>query len=126
MSESFQRETRQRRAIRRVLLDSSRPLTPEEVQELGQRHVPGLGLATVYRNVKLLADEGWLAQVELPGSPVRYELAERPHHHHFVCHACDQAFDVHGCPPKVESMAPEGFQVESHDIILYGLCPTCT
>jgi len=126
VAEAFQRETRQRRAIRRVLLDSSRPLTPEEVQALGQRDVPGLGLATVYRNVKLLAEEGWLSMVELPGSPVRYELAERPHHHHFLCTSCDQAFDVHSCPPEVETMAPSGFAVESHEIILYGLCPTCT
>jgi len=126
VSENFQRETKQRRAIRRVLLDSSRPLTPEEVQEFGQRDVPNLGLATVYRNVKLLAEEGWLSTVELPGSPVRYELAERPHHHHFLCTSCDQAFDVHDCPPRVEAMAPSGFEVESHEIILYGLCPTCT
>jgi len=80
----------------------------------------------VYRNLKLLTEEGWLSPVELPGSPVRYELSERPHHHHFLCHVCDQAFDVHACPPSVESMAPAGFAVESHEIILYGRCPTCT
>mgnify|MGYP001033598840 CR=1 FL=1 len=125
MTQGAQRETRQRKAIRRVFLDSSRPLTPEEVQEAGQRDVPGLGIATVYRNVKLLSDEGWLAPVELPGSAVRYELSARPHHHHFVCTSCDQAYDVHGCPPSVESMAPEGFTVDSHEIILYGVCPNC-
>lgn len=126
MTEGIQRETRQRKAIRRVFRDSPRPLTPEEVQEAGQKDVPGLGIATVYRNVKLLADEGWLKPVELPGSPVRYELAEHPHHHHFVCNACDQAFDVHACPPALESMAPPGFTVEGHEIILYGICPSCT
>jgi Fur family ferric uptake transcriptional regulator len=121
----MQRETRQRKAIRKVFLDSSRPLSPDEVLDKGQRQVPGLGIATVYRNVKLLAEEGWLTEVELPGSGARYELAERPHHHHFVCRACDQAFDVHGCPPQVEELAPQGFVVEDHEVILYGRCPSC-
>lgn len=122
----MQRETRQRKAIRKVFLDSSRPLSPDEVLDKGQIEVPGLGIATVYRNVKLLAEEGWLTEVELPGSGARYELSERPHHHHFVCRECDQAFDVHGCPPKVEELAPQGFVVEDHEVILYGRCPSCT
>jgi Fur family ferric uptake transcriptional regulator len=123
--ESMQRETRQRKAIRKVFIDSSRPLSPEEVLDKGQIHVPGLGIATVYRNVKLLAEEGWLVEVELPGAGARYELAERPHHHHFVCRTCDQAFDVHGCPPAVEELAPQGFVVEDHEVILFGRCPSC-
>jgi Fur family ferric uptake transcriptional regulator len=121
----MQRDTKQRRAIRRVFLDAGRPLTPEEVVEEGQRFAETLGIATVYRNVKRLAEDGWLAPVELPGAPVRYELADRPHHHHFVCDRCDQAFDVHACPPDIDAMAPSGFQVESHDIFLYGTCPAC-
>lgn len=120
------RDTKQRRAIRRVFLDAARPLTPEEVVEEGQRFASTLGIATVYRNVKRLAEDGWLTPVELPGAPVRYELADRPHHHHFVCTTCEQAFDVHGCPPEVESLAPSGFTVESHDVVLYGTCAACS
>lgn len=119
------RDTKQRRAIRRVFLDAHRPLTPEEVVVEGQRFAATLGIATVYRNVKRLAEEGWLTSVELPGAPVRWELADRPHHHHFLCGRCDQAFDVHGCPPDIEAMAPDGFRVESHDVILYGTCRAC-
>jgi len=119
------RDTRQRQAIRGVFLDVDRPLTPDEVLERGQARVPSLGMATVYRNVKLLADEGWLAEVELPGGGMRYELAARPHHHHFVCRSCDQAFDIHRCPESVEEMAPAGFEVEDHEVILYGRCPAC-
>ena len=120
-----QRDTRQRRAIRSIFLDVARPLTPEEVLERGQELVPSLGLATVYRNVKILTEEGWLAEVELPGGGMRYELASRPHHHHFVCRSCDQAYDIHKCPEAVEEMAPEGFQVDDHEVILYGRCPAC-
>lgn len=121
----MQRDTSQRRAIRRVFMSAGRPLTPEEILENGQHIVPSLGLATVYRNVKILTAEGWLAEVELPGGGVRYELAERPHHHHFLCRTCDQAFDVHRCPERIEELAPEGFKVDGHEMILYGRCAAC-
>lgn len=119
------RDTKQRQAIRRVFLDSGRPLTPEEVVAEGQRYVGSMGIATVYRNVKLLAQEGWLVGVELPGGPVRYELAARPHHHHFLCKDCGQAFDIHACPRGLDAMAPAGFTVQAHEVVLYGTCPAC-
>ena len=121
----MRRDTRQRRAIRRVFRTAGRPLTPDEVLEYGQRIVPSLGVATVYRNVKTLVGEGWLSEVELPGGVLRYELADRPHHHHFLCHACDQAFDIHSCPEEVEALAPDGFEVDRHELILFGRCAAC-
>ena len=121
----MQRDTRQRRVIRRVFMDVGRPLTAGEVLEHGQQMMPSLGLATVYRYVKILTGEGWLSEVELPGAGLRYELAERPHHHHFLCRACDLAFDVGRCPDKLEELAPEGFQVDGHELILFGLCAEC-
>ena len=121
----MQRDTRQRHAIRRVFMSVGRPLTPDEILEAGQQHVPSLGLATVYRNVKTLVADGWLTEVELPGSGVRYELSERPHHHHFLCRSCDQAFDVHRCPGEIEQMAPLGFVVDGHEMTLYGRCAAC-
>lgn len=102
-----------------------RPLRPQDIVRQGQRHAPTLGIVTLYRNLKSLVDEGWLRSVELPGEPTRYELADRPHHHHFVCTRCEQAFDVHACPPTVEDLAPDGFQVDSHEIVLFGACPAC-
>ena len=121
----MQRNTRQRRAIRRVFMNAGRPLTPDEILEYGQQIVPSLGLATVYRHVKSLVGEQWLSEVELPGGGLRYELADRPHHHHFLCHSCDQAFDVYRCPDEVEALAPDGFEVDSHELILFGRCAAC-
>ena len=121
----MQRDTRQRRTIRRVFMNAGRPLTAGEVLEHGQRMMPSLGLATVYRYVKILSGEGWLAEVELPGGGLRYELAELPHHHHFLCRACDLAFDFERCPDRIEELAPEGFEVDGHELILYGRCAAC-
>lgn len=124
------RQTPQRRAIRAVLSRSRRPLSPQEILDQARDESPQLGLATVYRNVKDLVGLGWLDAVELPGAPDRYERAGRGHHHHFHCRACDRVFDIEACPDEVqnavEEMSPGGFEVDAHEIILYGTCSTCT
>ena len=90
----MERDTRQRRAIRRVLETSGRPLSPKEVLAGAHRSVPGLGIATVYRNLKALVEEGLLVAVALPGEAARYEPAGKDHHHHFRCRRCDRLFEV--------------------------------
>jgi Fur family ferric uptake transcriptional regulator len=121
----MERDTKQRRAIREVFTREHRPLSPDEVLASGQDLVPSLGIATVYRNIKALLSEGWLHPVEFPGEPARYEQSGRPHHHHFICRTCQQAFDVEACPKDVEHLAPAGFRVEDHELVLYGRCPGC-
>lgn len=90
-----------------------------------QRLADGLGIATVYRNIKALVEEGWLVVVELPGQPPRYELAGKGHHHHFHCNSCGQVFELHGCVESFRSMIPHGFQITGHDVLLYGVCQSC-
>jgi Fur family ferric uptake transcriptional regulator len=119
------RQTRQRTAIRQALLDAGRPLSPAEVLAVARRRCPGLGIATVYRNVRRLRERGWLREVELPGAPSRYEVADKDHHHHFHCLSCDRIYDVEDCPGSLGRLAPRGFLVQDHEIILYGLCPNC-
>lgn len=121
----MERKTRQRTAIRRAFEDADRPLAPTEVLESAQRAVPGMGIATVYRAVRDLLEEGWLSTVELPGEPPRYERAHLEHHHHFQCRACHKVFEVHGCPANLGGLAPSGFEVESHEVVLYGKCNHC-
>jgi Fur family ferric uptake transcriptional regulator len=120
-----ERDTRQRRAIREIFTRERRPLSTDEVLAAGRALVPSLGVATVYRNIKSLSDEGWLHSVELPGALVRYERCGKPHHHHFVCRDCALAFDIAACPEDVERLAPAGFLVDAHELVLYGQCPGC-
>lgn len=121
-----QRGTRQRAAIRAVVTDSSRPLLPLEIQERAQLLVPGLGLATIYRNLKLLVEDGSVRLVELPGAATRFESALHGHHHHFQCRTCERVFDVHQCPGNFAELAPRGFTIESHELTLYGRCADCS
>lgn len=121
----MERSTRQRAAIRAVLDASDSPLLPQEILERAQAQVAALGMATVYRNLKLLAEEGAIQAVTLPGEAPRYESAARAHHHHFQCQTCGRVFDVHACPGNFDTLAPPGFQVARHELTLYGTCAEC-
>lgn len=118
------RKTDQRDAIRAVFRNAQRPLTANEVLDRALPSVPGIGIATVYRNIKRLNEDGWLLSVDLPGEPSRYELADQEHHHHFRCDECGRVFDVPGCHAHMEHV-PEGFSVARHEVWLFGTCPEC-
>lgn len=119
------RRTQQRTAIREALVEADRPMSPQEVLEAAQQEVPSLGIATVYRNLRNLVEEGVLETVDLPGSGTRFEVANKDHHHHFHCQRCDRVFEVDSCPGDLGRLVPDGFRLESHEIILYGHCPAC-
>ena len=121
----MERKTRQRSAVRDALLEAHRPLTPSEVLEIAQRRVSGIGIATVYRVLKALLEEGGVVPVEIPGSAPRYEMAHLGHHHHFQCRLCSRVFEIRGCPGNLQRLAPPGFLLEGHDVTLYGRCVTC-
>jgi len=121
----MERNTAQRRAIHRVLEHTGRPMGPPEIFEAAKGLAPGLGIATVYRTIKRLLDEGVLTPVELPGEAPRYELAGKGHHHHFRCSKCNRVFDVDGCPNAFKQYLPRGFSLERHEMFLFGRCNEC-
>ena len=121
----IERNTTQRRAIQRVLQEADRPLNTDEILELGLKRISRLGIATVYRAIKEFMEEGWVAQVQMPGQPARYEIAGKEHHHYFFCRACNKAYEVNGCPGNMKHLAPVGFTLERHELVLYGLCASC-
>jgi Fur family transcriptional regulator, ferric uptake regulator len=122
---TMERNTKQRDAIRQALRDAARPLSPQELLDAASESVPNLGIATVYRTIKSLLEDGDIVPVELPGGGTRYETAHLHHHHHFHCRQCDRVYEVEGCPGDLRKLAPRGFKTERHEIVLSGLCAQC-
>ena len=122
-----QRHTRQRDVIVEVIQAAAGPLTVPEILDRSQRKVPGLGIATVYRTLKLLQDAGEVRTVILPTGETRYESAALGHHHHFHCRVCDGVYDLPGCPlplPATREVGP-GFVADAHEVTFFGTCPGC-
>lgn len=125
MATQSSRKTKQRDALQQVLKQADRPLSIAELLEAASRVIDGLGVATVYRAVGALLDDGWIAAVEIPGEPTRYERSDKGHHHHFQCEKCERVFDVAGCLGNLRKLAPPRFRVREHSLALYGLCAAC-
>jgi Fur family transcriptional regulator, ferric uptake regulator len=119
------RDTRQRRAIREVLMTLKRPLSPMEILIEVQKSIPRLGLATVYRNVKTLLESNVIREVRIPGESPRYELATAGHHHHFFCFKCSRVLELEGCRPVVNELVPDDFVQEFHELAFFGTCGDC-
>ncbi|MDZ4788931.1 MAG: transcriptional repressor [Blastochloris sp.] len=117
--------TQQREALKEVLRETKNPLSAVEIHELGKLKKPSLGMATVYRTLKTMEQEGVIDLVDIPGTVPHYELGGHRHHHHFFCETCKRVFELEGCVHEVEELAPKKFQVHRHEIILYGACEEC-
>ncbi|MBX3388858.1 MAG: transcriptional repressor [Phycisphaeraceae bacterium] len=121
----MERNTKQRSAIKSVISEAHGPVSAREVFDLAQRRVRGMGMATVYRTLKALVADRGIVEVSLPGEPPRYEIAGKGHHHHFYCRGCGKMYEVEQCPGDLSWLAPEGFTLENHDLLLLGLCAPC-
>jgi Fur family ferric uptake transcriptional regulator len=119
---TLKRKTKQKDAIRKVLEDSTRAFTVPEIHEEAMSDVPNIGIATVYRQVGIMADEGMLKVVKLPGDPLRFEWADKKDHHHFKCNDCGKVYDVDCKPGVYDDILPKSFKLRSHDLFMYGNC----
>lgn len=122
----MKRKTSQRAAIEEAFRIHNRALGIEEILHTGRAIVESLNQATVYRNLKLLVEKGWLKQINHPLLGALYERTGKAHHHHFHCHSCNRVFELPGCALNEEGAAPEGFVVEDHEVFLSGICPSCS
>ncbi|CAA9554987.1 MAG: Peroxide stress regulator; Ferric uptake regulation protein; Fe2+/Zn2+ uptake regulation proteins [uncultured Thermomicrobiales bacterium] len=123
------RQTKPREIIIKTIERAEGPVAVEEIHARAAGELPGLGIATVYRTLKLLLAQERIAVVEFPGEPPHYEPAGRGHHHHFRCLSCNRWMEMgeRGCivPWLDGSILPGGYLVEGHRISLYGRCPNC-
>lgn len=116
--------TRQRALIARIIAASPRHLTASEIYAQAQRELPSLARGTVYRNLKLMADAGEIARLELPDGPDRYDRTTAPHGH-LYCTGCGALRDipVEALQPQLEAAA--GAPVLGYQLTVYYRCPSC-
>ena len=125
------RLTGPRRLILDVVQGTDLHPTAEWVYQRVRRRLPRVSLGTVYRNLRLLVDEGIVE--ELPGSPGRHAGKARfdgnaSVHHHVTCSDCGRIHDLTDpVDPSLDRRmaARTGFSISHHRIEFYGRCPAC-
>jgi Fe2+ or Zn2+ uptake regulation protein len=121
------RQTPQREAILRILAQSEKPLTVEEIRNRMAENLSGI--PTIYRNLERFVLEGWVENILGADQTMRFvRCRSKNHHHHLQCENCGRAVEVTGCGIPSATAAVEsqtGFRITRHQLLFYGVCPEC-
>jgi Fur family ferric uptake transcriptional regulator len=118
--------THQREAIVDTFLRTSGHVALEDLLSQARKKHPRVGLATVYRTVKLLEEAGIAAARHFGAGQTLYEVAEgRAHHDHLICDSCGFITEFEN--DEIEHLQDTaagrlGFNVVRHRLELFGLC----
>jgi Fur family ferric uptake transcriptional regulator len=91
------RPTRQRLTVLSELMVEDDDVTAQELHERLRRRGERLGLATVYRTLGILADEGVVDALSHRPGELCYRLCGDGHHHHLVCSGCHRVVELEDC-----------------------------
>ena len=120
------RNTAQRLRILAYLRSTRSHPSAEGVHAAVVKDLPSITLATVYRNLNALSEEGEVFRLKV-GNSYRYDY----HRHgdtHGVCDACGRIVDLDGetfAKGAVKAFDSQGFSPRSVTIILSGVCEAC-
>ncbi|NGR09225.1 ferric iron uptake transcriptional regulator [bacterium SGD-2] len=88
-----------------------------------------IGLATVYRVLTQFEQAGILVRSQFDGNKAVFELNDGDHHDHLICTHCNKVveFSDERIEARQYKVAEDhGFTLESHTMMLYGMCPECS
>ena len=71
--------TKQRQLILDAVMASDAHPTADELFQQIRGELPTISLATVYRNLNLLSEDGVIRKIEMPGMPDRFDQIGRAH-----------------------------------------------
>lgn len=114
--------TQQKKAIFQVLERSKVPLTPVEILEKAQESVPKIGIATIYRQLNTLQNEGQVTLLEIPQSTPRYLLSRDLSSAYMLCSDCKKAIPLKDELHELNSLSQTQFEVSSYQVFFYGTC----
>jgi Fur family ferric uptake transcriptional regulator len=118
------RMTEQRRVIARVLSESDDHPDVETVYQRASQIDPGIGLATVYRTLRLFEEANILARHDFGDGRARYEELPEEHHDHLIDVQTGEVieFQNEAIEALQRRVAEElGFRLVDHRLELYGV-----
>lgn len=124
------RNSAQRSLILNIMEGNKSHPTADEIYEEARKVDSHISRGTVYRNLNLLVENGFLLRIPVPGAADHYDSTLETHYH-FFCKGCGKVFDVPGFK-TAEIVAAEkklsrlGYRSVTHSIVFEGLCPECS
>jgi len=128
LSEKKLKNTSQRALIWRALLESKGHPSVEEIRDYLLSRGHRIGLATIYRTLKILLQSGYIRQLKVTGRTLYEPVIKQPNHLHFICNSCKSTVEFPS--RKIETLirqvtAEHGFDERYSRYAIFGLCKTC-
>ena len=126
LSEAGLKWTKQRWAMAELILKTADHMDAQEIVKRVRKVNARMGVATVYRNIKVLCDAGILGIThhDMEGNS-RYEIQEKGHHDHIICLDCGEILEFHD--DKIDELQRKtaskmGFKIEDHRNVIHAHC----
>jgi Fur family peroxide stress response transcriptional regulator len=129
------KHSKKRDAIMEVIRSTTTHPGAQWVYDQLKADIPGLSLATVYRNIKLFQREGSVVSVGVVDGEERFDGRVEPHPH-FVCACCGRVMDYDNpeLPFRFAKVMEHlkdfehtqgGFIIDYRKTVFNGLCAEC-
>lgn len=121
------RVTPQRQAVLEYLIGHRSHPTADEIYHALSPSFPSMSVATVYNNLRLFTEIGFVQEMKYGDASSRFDFAAKPHYH-AICTNCGKVVDFfYPSLEDVEIAASQltGFKINDHRLEVYGLCPDC-
>ncbi len=128
LTEEGHRLTTPRQVIIGMVAPRNDHFSAQEVWDEVRASHRGIGRATVFRTLDLLAELGVLNRIHTGDGCHRYTVCETRHHHHLMCIECGTVLSLEagGIEQQIRRMAGDaGFELLTHHLELVGRCRDC-
>ena len=129
MATEQRRDTRQRAAVSDALGHLEGFITAQELHTWLRVNGSPVGLATIYRTLQQLTEDGELDVVRGADGSATYRRCSPRHHHHLVCRVCRRTVEVNSHAIErwaAETARANGFADVEHVVEIFGLCAHCS
>ncbi|WP_353663168.1 Fur family transcriptional regulator [Hydrogenimonas sp. SS33] len=108
------------------MIDEHGHINIEDLYSEMLEEFPNVSLATIYKNINQMIENGLVQEVKLPQSKSVYEIIKEPHLH-MVCDKCHKVEDIIIGTEKIieEAEKLSGYKIDESFITLRGVCPEC-
>ena len=127
------RYSKQRNLVLNILRENPVHPTAEWIFEKARAEMPGIGVATVYRNLNALVEAGEIERIPGIDGVDRFDGNYIPHYH-MKCNLCGKLFDLEpeseAALQRMEAVIRETFPTDAVEIklntmLLKGVCEQC-
>lgn len=125
----MKRNTWQREAVREALGGTEGFVSAQALHAALKAGGSTVGLATVYRALADLAEEGDADSLRQDGESLYRACTPGKHHHHLICRSCGTTVEITADDVEAwaQSVAAQhGFTRPQHIVDVFGYCPRCS